>query len=98
MPPQEIADSTTATPTSAAAKLFDIRIMIGGLFTLYGVMLTVYGFFTSPAQLTKAAGVNMNLWLGVYMLALGVVFLVWARRAPTGTPDAPPPDRAQPDA
>ncbi len=27
-------------PTSAAARLFDIRLMIGGLFTLYGLLLT----------------------------------------------------------
>ena len=37
----------TPITQSAAAKLFDIRIMIGGLFVVYGVMLTIAGFFTS---------------------------------------------------
>jgi hypothetical protein len=67
---------------SAASKLFDLRIMIGGLFTLYGVALTIYGFFTTPEELAKAAGININLWLGLAMLILGLVFLLWARLSP----------------
>ena len=67
---------------SAAAKLFDLRIMIGGLFTVYGVALTIYGFFTTPEELAKAAGININLWLGLAMLILGLVFLLWARLSP----------------
>ncbi len=62
---------------SAAAKLFDIRLLIGGLFIVYGVMLTVYGFFTSDAETKKAAGININLWLGLGMLVVGILFLVW---------------------
>ncbi len=77
-----MANDTDAAPKSAAAKLFDIRTLIGGLFTLYGVMLTIYSFFTSPEQVEKAAGININLWLGLGMLLLGVFFLVWVRLAP----------------
>jgi xanthine/uracil/vitamin C permease (AzgA family) len=76
-------------PKSAAAKLFDLRIMIGGLFTLYGIALTIYGFFTTPAELEKAAGININLWLGLAMLVLGLVFLLWARLSPV-VHEAPP--------
>ena len=39
---------TDSTLKSAASKLFDIRVLIGGLFTLYGVILGISGFFTSP--------------------------------------------------
>jgi prolipoprotein diacylglyceryltransferase len=67
---------------SAAFKLFDLRLLIGGLFTLYGVMLTIYSFFTTAEQLTKAAGININLWLGLGMLILGLLFLLWARLRP----------------
>ena len=67
---------------SAASKLFDLRIMIGALFTVYGVSLTIYGFFTTPEALAKAAGININLWLGLGMLVLGLLFLLWARLAP----------------
>jgi hypothetical protein len=69
--------SDTDRPTSAAARLFDIRLLIGGLFVLYGVMLTIAGLFTSDAQRAKASNININLWLGLGMLALGVLFLVW---------------------
>ena len=73
-----MSDQTTdTTPKSAAARLFDIRLLIGGLFVLYGVMLTVAGFFTSDAQLAKASNININLWLGLGMLALGAFFLIW---------------------
>lgn len=74
--------SEPEAPKSAAAKLFDIRTLIGGLFTLYGLMLGIYSFFTSPQELEKAAGININLWLGLSMLLLGVLFLVWVRVAP----------------
>jgi hypothetical protein len=74
--------------TSAAAKLFDIRIMIGGLFTVYGVLLIIYGFFTSEEDIAQAAGIHINLWLGAGMLLLGIYFLVWARIQPTKPPSA----------
>jgi len=75
--------SDQEVPTqSAAAKLFDIRLMIGGLFVVYGVLLTVAGFFTSDAELQKAANVNINLWLGLGMLVLGLLFLLWRRLDP----------------
>jgi hypothetical protein len=69
-------------PQSAAAKLFDIRLLIGGLFTVYGLMLTVAGFFTSDADLKKASNININLWLGLGMLVLGLLFLLWHRLRP----------------
>ena len=70
------------TPKSAASKLFDIRVMIGGLFAVYGVLLTVYSFFTTPEALDKAAGININLWLGLGMLVLGALFLLWVKLSP----------------
>jgi hypothetical protein len=76
-------------PKSAAAKLFDIRVLIGGLFVLYGLMLGIAGFFTSDKAQAKAAGININLWLGVGMLLLGVLFLLWRMLNPLRVePDA----------
>ena len=72
---------------SAASKLFDLRLLIGGLFTVYGIMLTISGFFTSPEELAKAAGININLWLGIFMLLIGIFFLVWARLSPQKPPE-----------
>jgi len=69
----------------AARNLFDLRTIIGGLFTLYGVMLTVYGLFDSQAHIDKAAGVRINLWTGLGMLALGLSFLLWMKLRPLTT-------------
>ena len=72
---------------SAASKLFDLRYLIGGLFTVYGIMLTIAGFFTSEEEMAKAADININLWLGLLMLLTGIVFLVWARLSPQKPPE-----------
>jgi len=94
------ADATSAsadTPKSAASKLFDIRLLIGGLFTVYGVTLTVAGLFTSDADLRKASGININLILGIGMVLLGGFFLVWHRLSPTRVePTTDQTDRTEP--
>lgn len=76
------ADGAAAPTKSAAARLFDIRLLIGGLFLVYGVMLTVAGLFTSDAERKKAAGININLWLGIGMLIVGALFVLWLRLRP----------------
>ena len=71
-------------PASAASKLFDLRVLIGALFTFYGVALTIYSFFTTPEEIAKAAGININLWLGLGMLIIGGFFTTWWRLRPFG--------------
>ena len=73
---------TGEAPKSAASRLFDLRSMIGGLFVLYGLMLTIAGFTTSHAELTKAANININLWMGIGMLVIGLIFVAWWRLRP----------------
>jgi hypothetical protein len=86
-------DTESGAPHSAAAKLFDIRLLIGALFVLYGLMLTVAGFFTSDKDRAKAAHININLWLGLGMLVLGLLFLLWRTVNPLKIdPDAPSAD------
>jgi len=67
-----------------AANLFDLRRIIGGLFVLYGVVLIIVGLTDGPAEIHKAAGVNINLWAGIGMLVLGALFLLWAFTRPLG--------------
>ncbi|MEU5521254.1 hypothetical protein ACIQCD_26425 [Streptomyces sp. NPDC093250] len=81
------------TKSATAARLFDIRRIIGGLFVLYGVIVTIAGFAASDADIDKAEGVNINLWTGLGMLILGLLFLLWLKLRPT----APPPPAAVPD-
>ena len=70
---------TFKNEADASSGLFDLRYLIGGLFTVYGIVLIVASFFVSNA---KAGGIDINLWLGLGMLILGVFFLVWARTRP----------------
>ena len=84
-------DTGAEVPQSAAAKLFDLRVLIGGLFAVYGVMLTVAGFFTSSKELAKASQININLWMGIGMLIIAVFFLTWWRLRPLRR-DPPQPD------
>ena len=73
-----------AKRAARAARLFDIRRLIGGLFVVYGVILVVLGLSESDASIEKSAGVNVNLWAGLGMLALGLLFLAWAFWRPLG--------------
>jgi hypothetical protein len=72
-------DEMSETPEGASSTLFDLRYLIGALFALYGVVLVVASPFVDD---TKAGGIDMNLWLGLGMLGLGVFFLGWARARP----------------
>ncbi|OLB77683.1 MAG: hypothetical protein AUI14_15510 [Actinobacteria bacterium 13_2_20CM_2_71_6] len=72
-----MADEAPATPTPSQARLFDVRRVIGGLFVVYGLIVGGIGLFDSKAQIDKAQGVNINLWAGLCMLALGAFFLIW---------------------
>ena len=91
----EAQGTESDTPQSAAAKLFDIRLLIGGLFVVYGLMLTVSGFFTSDKERAKAAGLNINLWLGIGMLVLGLLFLLWRRLNPVKVEPDPTDEKAE---
>lgn len=50
----------------------DIRVVIGGLFVVYGVILIVVGLF----------GEAVNLWTGIAMAVFGAPFLIWAKIRP----------------
>jgi hypothetical protein len=73
-----------ARRAARAARLFDVRRLIGGLFVIYGVILVVLGLGESDASIEKSAGVNVNLYAGLGMLALGLLFLAWAFLRPLG--------------
>ena len=89
--------------TRKVARLFDVRRVIGGLFVVYGVIVTVIGLFDSPAEIDKAQGVRINLWMGLAMLALGLLMLLWLRLSPPEAPvggdeaDTLPSDARDPD-
>ncbi len=53
----------------------DIRFPIGFMFTLTGLIITVWGLVSDPQIYRKSLGVNINLWTGGAMLVFGLVFL-----------------------
>ena len=74
---QEPPEVDAATARKAANR-FDIRRIIGGLFLLYGAILTVVGIFGTEEIKNKAAGINVNLWTGLGMIVFGALMVGWA--------------------
>ena len=68
------------------AGAFDVRTIIGTLLTAYGGILTVMGLFADPDE-DRTGGVNANLYTGIALLVVGVLFLVWVRLRPIVVPD-----------
>src|SRR6478752_7395757 len=78
----EQTEQADAERAAKAANLFDIRRLIGGLFVIYGVILTVLGLGESDASIAKSADININLYAGLGMLVVGLLFLAWAFSRP----------------
>ena len=96
---RQITDTEEAEARDRAtgmASLFDLRMVIGGLLALYGVVLTVMGLFASSDSKAKAAGININLWAGVVILAGGAVFLAWVALRPLRASDVQDADSDRP--
>jgi hypothetical protein len=93
----ETEEAEARDRASGMASLFDLRMVIGGLLTLYGIVLTVLGLFASSDTKAKAAGININLWAGLVILAGGAVFLAWARLRPLRAEDLQDTDTDRPN-
>ena len=89
---REISDEEELEAARAANR-FDIRRLIGGVFTVYGVILVALGIFGSHASKNKADGINVNLWTGLAMLVFAALMIFWALSRPT-VPE-PPETRGQ---
>lgn len=69
------------------AGAFDVRTVIAALFAIYGLVLTALGAGTSPEELAKDVGVNINLWAGVGMLVFAALFGLWVWLRPIVVPE-----------
>jgi hypothetical protein len=60
----------------------DIKLPIGLMFTILGVILTIHGFLTmANAELyKKSLGININLWVGLSMLVFGIFMLAFSKK------------------
>jgi len=60
---------------------FDLRLPIGLLFTLLGLMLSIFGLASPHELYQKSMGLNVNLIWGLVILAFGATMLFFALRA-----------------
>ena len=59
---------------------FDLRLPIGLMFGLVGVLLTIYGLVSDRAIYQRSLGVNVNLWWGLVLVVFAAVMLGLAMR------------------
>jgi hypothetical protein len=56
----------------------DIKLPIGIMFSIFGILLTFYGLFTNSNVLMyqKSFGININVYSGLVMLVFGLAMLL----------------------
>ena len=68
---------------------FDLRLPIGILFSLYGLLLAGFGLLGTDKEIyVRSLGININLIWGVVLLIFGVLMLIGAMN---GRKNNPPP-------
>jgi hypothetical protein len=70
----------------------DLRIPMGLMFALTGMILASFGAVTNGrADLyAKSLGINANLWWGLVLLVFGLIMLILGRRAQIRLRKQPP--------
>ena len=63
---------------------FDIRLPIGLMFSVYGLLLAGYGLVSNQEIYARSLGLNVNLWWGIVLLGFGLVMLLLGRKGKTG--------------
>jgi len=59
----------------------DLRVPIGLMFALLGVILAAYGALSDPALYQRSLGINVNWWWGLALAVFGAVMLVFGLRS-----------------
>ncbi len=55
----------------------DIKIPIGLMFSIFGLLLTIFGLATSSNEMYSISlNININLWSGIFMLIFGGFMLI----------------------
>ncbi len=60
--------------------MIDIRFPLGLMFSIFGVILTIYGLATigHHAMYATSLGINVNLISGICTLVFGIVMLLFS--------------------
>jgi hypothetical protein len=67
---------------------FDLRLPIGILFSLYGIVLVIFGALSNKDLYARSLGYNVNLWWGLVLLVFGALMLFGALRGRKTPPPA----------
>jgi hypothetical protein len=72
--------------------ILDLRIPLGLMFTLTGLILTLFGLKTNgdEALYARCLGINANLWWGIVLLAFGLTMLTLGRLGQKRLAQQPP--------
>jgi len=70
----------------------DLRIPMGLMFTLTGLILTLFGLATNGDAMlyAKSLGINANLWWGMVLLVFGLTMFILGRRSQKRLASLPP--------
>ena len=71
----------------------DLRIPMGLMFTLTGLILAVFGMATNGSEelYAKSLGINANLWWGLVLFAFGLTMFLLGRASQKRLEKNPPP-------
>lgn len=60
--------------------MIDIRFPLGLMFSIFGMILTIYGLATigNQAMYVTSLGINVNLISGICILVFGIVMLLFS--------------------
>lgn len=59
----------------------DIRVPIGLLFSVIGLLLVFYGAVSESSLYDRSLGININLWWGGALLVFGAAMLYLSRKS-----------------
>jgi len=69
----------------------DLRIPMGLMFTLVGVILSVFGLATRGSEIyERSLGIDANLWWGLVLLVFGLTMFLMGRRSQARLAKLPP--------
>jgi hypothetical protein len=60
-------------------SLFDLRVPLGWLFVILGILLEIAGLHPTPTSEGMTSNINVNLIWGAVMFAFGLICLWLAR-------------------
>jgi hypothetical protein len=58
----------------------DIRLPIGLIFAVIGILMIAFGVASNNAIYQRSLGINVNLYWGLVLLAFGIIMALLGRR------------------